>query len=89
MLYSIDAITTSTVTAAVVHDCQVLDEMLTPEIFDTVCDLVVTPTRLLEKTQRATKPTCGIVWELLAPGMLDDIPPLSELRHLLEIDGQT
>lgn len=74
----VDARTTPAV--AVVHDCQLLEgEALVPEPFDTVCDLVITPTRLLW-TDVAGKPDCGILWDRLEPGMMEDIPPLRELR---------
>lgn len=79
ILFSMGVVGPGTTTAAVVHDCQVLDEELVPEQFDTVCDLVVTPTRLVE-AGGAGKPTCGILWDRLAVGMLEDIPPLRELR---------
>lgn len=73
-------VTAATVVAAVVHDCQLLEgEALVPERFDTVCDLVATPTRLVW-TEAARKPDCGILWDRLEPGMLEDIPPLRELR---------
>lgn len=78
MLFSIGVVKLHTTTAAVVHDCQVLEEELIPEEYDTVCDLVVTPTRVIE-TKAVCKPTCGILWDRLEVGMLDDIPPLQEL----------
>ncbi|ROV95191.1 hypothetical protein VMCG_08600 [Cytospora schulzeri] len=79
MLFTIGVVNSNTVTAAVVHDCQLLAEELFPESFDTVCDLVVTPTKLIE-ADIASKPTCGILWDRLEPGMLEDIPPLQELK---------
>lgn len=81
MLFTVGAINSLTHTAAVVHDCQLLDQELKPEVFDTVCDLLCTPTRILE-VPFVKKPTCGIVWDLLAPGMLETIPPLQELKSL-------
>jgi 5-formyltetrahydrofolate cyclo-ligase len=81
MLYRIGMISSSTPSAALVHDCQVLDEVLYPEVFDTVDDVIFTPTRTIEVAD-AHKPTCGIVWELLDPHMLQTIPPLQELRAL-------
>jgi 5-formyltetrahydrofolate cyclo-ligase len=81
MLYRIGAITSATPAAAVVHDCQVLSETLYPEVFDTVADVIFTPTRLIEVAQ-PHKPTCGIVWSLLDPHMLETIPPLQELRDI-------
>jgi 5-formyltetrahydrofolate cyclo-ligase len=81
MLYRIGAISTNTPSAAVVHDCQVLQETLHPEVFDTVADVIFTPTRTIE-VQDPHKPTCGIVWDLLDPHMLQTIPPLQELQRL-------
>ncbi|KAI1076725.1 5-formyltetrahydrofolate cyclo-ligase [Whalleya microplaca] len=81
MLFSLKVVHQDTMTAALVHDCQVLDEPLAPEEFDTVCDLVITPTRIL-KADSSKKPTCGILWGCLGDGMLEDIPPLQELRRL-------
>ena len=82
MLHTIGAVTLETVTAAIVHDCQVLNEELHPEEFDTVCDIVTTPTKIIE-VMNAKKPKCGILWDKLAPGMLEDIEPLQELKMLL------
>jgi 5-formyltetrahydrofolate cyclo-ligase len=84
MLFSMGVVRAETVTAAVVHDCQVLAEELVPEEFDTVCDLVVTPTRVL-RADVVGKPTCGILWDRLEPGMLEDIPPLQELKESARI----
>lgn len=81
MLYRIGRIDTRTPTAAVVHDCQVLRERLYPEVFDTVADAIFTPTRTIE-VDAPHKPTCGIVWDLLDPAMLETIPPLQELRAM-------
>jgi 5-formyltetrahydrofolate cyclo-ligase len=83
MLYTQKVMQQKTTTVAIVHDCQVLDDTLVPEIFDTVCDIVVTPTRVLE-VKGANKPTCGILWDRLEAGMMEDIPPLQELRNHLE-----
>ncbi|KAF3766736.1 hypothetical protein M406DRAFT_76089 [Cryphonectria parasitica EP155] len=83
MLYSIGIVGPHTTTAAVVHDCQVLDEELVPEAFDTVCDLIITPTRLITAADASvSKPRCGILWDKLTAGMLEDIPPLQELKSL-------
>ncbi len=81
MLYKMKAVTVATPTAAVVHDCQLLQEKLYPEIFDTVADVVFTPTRTLE-VSNPQKPECGIVWDLLDPHMLATIPPLQELQQI-------
>ncbi|KAL6245014.1 hypothetical protein RBB50_007789 [Rhinocladiella similis] len=105
MLYCVGLVCPQeSVTVAVVHDCQVLDEDLTPEEFDTVCDFVVTPSRVISvqtdvhvdldagrgrghgherDVQKVQKPTCGILWDKLQPGMMEDIPPLRELRSMV------
>lgn len=81
MLYLIGAVNTSTQTAAIVHDCQVLDEQLNGEIWDTGCDFVVTNTRT-RLVDDASKPICGILWDKLERGMLADIEPLAELQNM-------
>jgi 5-formyltetrahydrofolate cyclo-ligase len=79
VLSTLSLVQQKTTTVAIVHDCQVLDEKLNPETFDTVCDIVVTPTQVIN-VQGARKPVCGIIWEKLEPGMTADIPPLQELK---------
>ena len=81
MLYQLGRISTATPTAAVVHDCQVLDETLMPDVFDTVSDVVFTPTRTIE-VSNPHKPTCGILWDRLDPHMLETIPPLQQLKAM-------
>jgi len=81
MLYRVGVISSATPAAAVVHDCQVLHETLHPEVFDTVADVIFTPTRVIA-VGNPHKPTCGIAWSVLDPQMLDTIPPLQELKAL-------
>jgi 5-formyltetrahydrofolate cyclo-ligase len=81
MLYKIGKISQSTPAAAVVHDCQILTEKLRPEIFDTIVDVVFTPTRTIE-VPKAHKPALGILWDVLDPKMYETIPPLQELKRM-------
>ncbi|MDZ7601398.1 MAG: 5-formyltetrahydrofolate cyclo-ligase [Hoeflea sp.] len=81
MLYQIGRITAATPSAAVVHDCQVLDETLTPDVYDTVADVIFTPTRTISVAD-PHKPTCGILWDRLDPHMFETIPPLQELKAM-------
>ena len=81
MLYQLGRITSATPAAAVVHDCQVLDEVLTPDVFDTVADVVFTPTRTIS-VPAPHKPTCGILWNQLDPNMFATIPPLQQLKAM-------
>lgn len=87
MLSSVGVADMGTRTAAVVHDCQVLEEELVPEEFDTVCDMIVTPgagVRDVWPGEIAKKPICGIIWDKLQPDMMLNIPPLKELKTMEE-----
>jgi 5-formyltetrahydrofolate cyclo-ligase len=66
--------------AAVVHDCQVIDLELVPELYDTIVDHIVTPTRIIDTHRTLPKPQ-GILWNKLDPAMIERIPPLKELYH--------
>lgn len=79
ILFTLGCIDKQTPAAAVVHDCQLLDEKLYPDTFDTVVDAVFTPTRTIEVSD-PQKPTCGILWDRLDPHMLATIPPLQDLK---------
>nr|WP_319391075.1 5-formyltetrahydrofolate cyclo-ligase [uncultured Cohaesibacter sp.] len=81
MLYQIGRISTETPSAAVVHDCQLLEEELTPDVYDTVADAIFTPTRTI-LVDGPHKPTCGILWDRLDPVMFETIPPLQELKAM-------
>jgi 5-formyltetrahydrofolate cyclo-ligase len=81
MLHSIGVVDGNTQTVAVVHECQVLDEELIGEEWDTGCDFVVTNERIIE-VDGASKPSCGILWDKLEDDMFDDIEPLRELKDM-------
>lgn len=81
MMFKIGAADVTTPVIAFVHDCQVADVRLEPSPFDTVCDLIITPSLVIE-VEKPSKPTGGVMWEKLAPGMMEDIPPLRELREM-------
>jgi len=86
MLYRIGVVDEETPVVAFVHDCQVVETQLEPSPYDTVCDRIVTPTRVIE-VEGAQKPTVGVLWQRLEPGMMHEIPPLRELKALEE-NGQ-
>lgn len=81
MFYSIGAVDVDTPVIAFVHDCQVVDVEFELSPFDTVCDLIITPTRTIE-IDNPQKPTQGVIWDKLEPGMLEDIPLLGELKSM-------
>lgn len=81
MFYQIGVADSSTPVLAVVHDCQVLKDDLTPSPYDTICDMIVTPTQVIE-VENAQKPTHGVVWDKLEAGMMENISSLRELKEL-------
>ncbi|HZD09956.1 MAG TPA: 5-formyltetrahydrofolate cyclo-ligase [Candidatus Binatia bacterium] len=81
ILYQLGIVDQRTPIVAFVHDCQVVDIALEASRFDTLCDFIVTPTRVIE-IQDAPKPAAGVIWSQLEPGMMEEIAPLQELRAL-------
>jgi 5-formyltetrahydrofolate cyclo-ligase len=63
---------------AVVHDVQVVEDMLEPSETDILVDAIATPSRHIA-IARGKRPR-GIRWDLLEPTMLENTPPLEELR---------
>lgn len=84
VLYSVGAADRSTPAAALVHDCQVVEEAPKPAEFDTVVDVIFTPTRTLEVAD-AHKPTVGIVWQKIETSRLEENMALQELKALQEV----
>lgn len=80
-LYSMGVVDVSTPIVDVVHDVQIVDEPLDISPFDTICDYIVTPTRVIH-VPSPQKPTGGIYWDYLVPGMLESISTLKELQDL-------
>jgi 5-formyltetrahydrofolate cyclo-ligase len=81
IFYELGMVTPGTPVVSFVHDCQVVDIPIEASAFDTVCDLIVTPTRVLP-VAKPQKPTAGILWDQLQPDMLATIPPLQELQAM-------
>lgn len=65
--------------ASNVHELQVFDE-LPANPYDLTLDYVATPKRLIRCEGRGARPP-GIIWELLDPEKLEEIPLLRELRR--------
>ncbi len=79
MTYTMEIVDGSTPVFAVGHDCQVVDVEVEVREFDTAIDYIVTPTRVIRTRSEFPKPTGGILWSQLAPGMREQIPPIQEL----------
>ncbi len=82
-LYSLGVADVNTPIVDVVHDCQIVEEQFDLQPFDTVCDYIVTPTKVIH-VPSPQKPTGGIYWDRLEPGMMKQISILAELKQLLE-----
>ncbi|HRX58330.1 MAG TPA: 5-formyltetrahydrofolate cyclo-ligase [Eubacteriales bacterium] len=77
--YMSGVVDTETPVFAVGHDCQVVDVDVSAQPYDTAIDYIVTPTRVIRTRSEFPKPTRGIIWSMLAPGMREQIPPVQEL----------
>lgn len=81
LLFSVGVVDLDTPVFVVAHDCQVVSEQLESSEFDTVCDLIFTPERII-RVSNPQKPASGVIWDRLEPGMLEAIPPLQELKQM-------
>lgn len=92
IFYRLGLVQQSTPIVAFVHDSQVVDIDLDASQFDTICDYIVTPTQII-RVENPRKPVEGVIWDKLEPGMMEEIPPLQELREMeaagsLKADGR-
>jgi len=71
----------TTPVVAVVHDCQMVEENLTPSETDILVDHIATPSRMHRVERRGRRPH-GIKWNLLEPKQIADTPPLQELQRI-------
>ena len=71
MLFSLKMVKSVPPCIVVVHDCQVVDAKLQPEVFDTVCSLIAKPNRVIEAgfspERLVPKSICGILLDWLQP----------------------
>ncbi|NMA06325.1 MAG: methenyltetrahydrofolate synthetase [Ruminococcaceae bacterium] len=87
MTRSFGLVDESTPVFGVGHSCQVMDADVAREEYDTVMDYIVTEKEIITTDRKVKKPDCGIVWERLAPGMLESIPPLREVKEATKGDA--
>ncbi|MET0702247.1 MAG: 5-formyltetrahydrofolate cyclo-ligase [Mycobacterium sp.] len=64
----------------VVHDCQVVDEVLVGEEHDVPVDWIVTPT-MATRVRDSGRQLGRVRWEMLHDSPLRDVEPMRELRH--------
>lgn len=84
MFTDIGAADEHTPVAALVHDCQFVDDELQPTQTDILVDVVATPAHLHEIDARAERPS-GVKWELLTDKQIESTPPLFELKTMLGV----
>lgn len=85
MFREIGVVDENTPVIAVVHDCQVIDIPIEASPYDTIVDIIVTPTRIINIEKKREKPK-GILWEKIPREMVDEIPPLRELMKLKNLE---
>ncbi len=83
MFREVGAVNEETPIIAVVHDCQLVNEQIPMTEYDTIVDLIVTPTKEVTVKKKYEKPK-GIIWEKIKQSMIELIPPLRELREIKE-----
>jgi len=85
MLWETNLVDLNTPVHAVGHDCQVVDADIEPSPYDTIVDYIVTPSGIKKTEPTQAKPTTGIIWDKLEEGMLENIPPLQEVKKLAKV----
>ncbi|MGQ9543621.1 MAG: 5-formyltetrahydrofolate cyclo-ligase [Candidatus Bathyarchaeia archaeon] len=86
MLREVGAVDEGTPIIVVAHDCQLVNEPIPRTEFDTIVDVIITPTREVKVKKKYKKPK-GIIWERLEPSMFDLVPPLKELKEIIREKG--
>ena len=81
MLSEIGRVNETTEIVDVVHDCQIVDEILVGEDHDVPVDWIVSPTKTI-RVEASGRKLGRIRWEMLEESPLGLIPPIKELRAL-------
>ena len=85
MLSELEVVNDETPIVTIVHDCQVVDTPLPIDIHDTLTDYIITPTRTIKVKRKLKKPK-SIHWEKISEELMEEIPPLKELKKLKGLD---
>jgi 5-formyltetrahydrofolate cyclo-ligase len=80
MLRHLQMVGEDTPVVACVHDVQCIEQDLSALPNDSSVDWIITPSRTVKVSRRQLKPV-GINWDQLDPALIENIPPLRELRH--------
>jgi 5-formyltetrahydrofolate cyclo-ligase len=82
MFYDMKYVDEETQVYAVIHEVQKVNFDLEPSVTDILVDKIYTNINKY-KTERKIKRPEGIFWDKLEPGMLENTPPLQELKKIL------
>lgn len=84
IFHTFGMVSTETVVITTVHDAQVVppDQLPTSLVccHDLPVDIIVTPTRIINVSQKLKKPTGGVHWELVSAQQIQDMPILKQLK---------
>ncbi|MCL4466949.1 MAG: hypothetical protein M1389_13155 [Chloroflexi bacterium] len=78
ILRTLGMVNAETPIVAAVHDCQLVEWPCEPQPVGSIADVIVTPTRVFQTSQRYRKPD-QIVWEHLAWDVIREVPMLMAL----------
>ncbi len=81
MFSDMNYVNEKTMVYAVIHEVQKVDFDLEPSETDILVDRIFTNNKMYV-TNRVLKRPSGIYWDKLEKGMLDDTPPLQELKKI-------
>jgi len=81
MLRHLQMVGEDTPVVACVHDVQCIEQDLSALPNDSSVDWIITPSRAVKVSRQQPKPV-GIKWDQLDPALIENIPPLRELRHV-------
>lgn len=81
LLAELGLVTDSTPIVGIVHDCQIIEQSLTPKPLDITVDLVLTPAATITPARQHRRPT-GITWGALDPDRFDHFAYLRDLHPI-------
>lgn len=82
MFREIGVVNEETPIIAVIHECQIIDEPIDANAYDTIVDIIATPERIIYSKKMRNKPV-GVDW----PALNEELLQLDVLKELKEIKG--
>jgi len=78
ILREFDKVKESTPIVTTIHDVQIINEPIPLEPHDITVDYIITPTKIIRIERKNPRPQ-GIIWSLLTPEKMNEIPLLKEI----------